>query len=140
VLSHAVRVGFAANHRRDYRAMCALLSPEIELHIYPDVPQLRALDIEPIYHGREGYVKATNLIKAEFENFRWELRELIDPGGTCFGARADIVAHGGLSGVEVRRTDFIVWQVEHGLARRQWELGSEAAMLTMLDRAQTRSS
>jgi hypothetical protein len=134
VLEYAARVGIAANNRGDYEAFVVFLSPEVELELFPDAPLLRALDVEPICHGRGGYVNALELVKAEFGSLRWELRELVDPGGARFGACAEMVARGRLSGVEVRRTDFHVWQLERGLIRHQWQLGNEAAMLALLER------
>jgi SnoaL-like domain len=132
LLGRAARVGIAANNRRDYRAMSAWLSPEVELHVYPDAPEMRPVDAETTYHGRDGYVEAVEVLKAGFGDFDWELRELLDPGGDRFGARVDIVARGGLSGADVRAAEFDVWQIERGMARRQWVLSSEAAMLALL--------
>jgi hypothetical protein len=110
-----------------------MLSPRVELHMYPDAPALRPVDAEPTYHGREGYVKASEVWKAGFGEFRWELRELVDPGGSRFGARIEMIGRGATSGLETRMTQFHIWQVERGLLRRQWAVSSEAAMLAMLE-------
>ena len=135
LIGHVVRVGVAANNRGDYEALVAFMSSEIELHVYPDAPELRPLDAaDPIYHGREGYVNASKVLKAGLGNFRWEVRELVDPGGDRFGARTERVGRGSRSGVEVRDTEFEVWQVRHGLLRHQWTLSTEAAMLELLER------
>lgn len=132
LLGRAICVGFAANNRGDYAALTALLSPDIELHVYPDAPEKRASDLEPVYRGREGYAKAGELLKAGFVGFRWEVRELLDPGGDRFGARVDQVGRSRLSAVELRMPEFHVWQIVDGLARRQWSLTTEAAMLGLL--------
>ena len=132
LLGRAICVGFAANNRGDYASLTALLSPDIELHVYPDAPEQRASDLEPIYWGLEGYVEAGQLLKAGFVDFRWEVRELLDPGGDRIGARVDQVGLSSLSSVELRMTEFHVWHIVDGLARRQWSLTSEAAMLGLL--------
>jgi ketosteroid isomerase-like protein len=132
LLGRAICVGFAANNRGDYAALTALLSPDIELHVYPDAPEMRASDLEPVYHGHEGYVKAAKLLKAGFVGFHWEVQELIDPGGDRFGARVDQVGRSSLSSAELRMREFHVWQIQNGLARRQWSLTTEAAMLGLL--------
>jgi hypothetical protein len=90
------------------------------------------VDSEPVYHGREGYVKGCEVWKAAFTEHRWELRELVDPGGSRIGARVEVVGRGGASGIETRLTQFHVWQLERGLLRRQWLMSSESAMLSLL--------
>jgi hypothetical protein len=137
VLSRALRVGVAANNRGDYRTMSVFMSPEVELHLYPDEPELRPVDLEPVYHGREGYAKAAEDWKAGFGEHRWELREVVDPGGNQFGSRVEMVGRGGASGLETSLTQFHVWQVERGLLRRQWGVSSEAAMLALFEGAQS---
>ena len=132
-ITRTIRVGVAAQNRRDYEAVAATLSPDVELHVYPDAAELRYLDLEPVYHGHMGYIKGAEVLKAGFGRFHWELRELLDPGGNQFGARTERVGSGGHSGIEVRASEFHVWQIEHGLVRRQWVLASEAAMLTLFE-------
>jgi hypothetical protein len=130
VLTHLVRVAIAANNRRDYVAMSYLFAPDLELHLDDD--RARPADLDLVYYGREGYVKSLEIWKTAFSQFRWDLRELVDPGGDRFGARTELVGRGGASGVEVRQAQFHVWQFERGLLRRQWVLASEAAMLAVL--------
>jgi hypothetical protein len=87
---------------------------------------------EPAYRGRDGYVKMVEIWKADFKDLRFELTELFDAGGYRLGGRVERVGHGARSGLEVRDTDFCVWEFEHGLLRRQWVLYSQAAMLKLL--------
>lgn len=140
VLSYATRVGVAANNRRDYEAMCAVLSPDIELHVYPDAPEVRWADVEPIYHGHDGYVKGTEELRAGFGSFRWEVLELIDPGGDRFAVRTDRVGRSGFTGLEVRALEYNVVQLERGLVRRQWSVSTETAMLALLQGRQASPS
>jgi hypothetical protein len=132
-MGYLVCVGVEANNRRDYEVVCSLLSSEVELHVIPDAPEARAADMEPVYLGREGYIQASELWKAAFENFRWELRQLVDAGGDRIAGRSDLVARGVSSGVDTRWSQYYVWQFERGLLRRQWALSTEAAMRALLE-------
>jgi hypothetical protein len=58
--------------------------------------------MEPVYYDPEGYLKAVELWTAGFAEFRWELRELFDPGGDRFAARVELIDRGGASGLETR--------------------------------------
>jgi hypothetical protein len=58
VLSRTLRTVFAANNRGDYAALSPWLSAEVELHLYPDAPEARPADLEPVYYGRESYVES----------------------------------------------------------------------------------
>ena len=133
VFGHALRVGISKSDRRDYESLYAFLSPEVELHVFPDAPDERPIDARPVYQGHDGYVEMSDAFQAEFEDFRWELRELFDPGGDRIGGRVGRSGRGGRSGVVVRGTDFHIWQFERGLVRRQFALRSESEMLAMLE-------
>jgi hypothetical protein len=133
VLRRTLQVGIAANNRRDYEVLSAFLSRDVEMHMFPDDPEARPAGIDPVYRGHERYLTLLELWKASFRDHRWELQELLDPGGARFGARLEIVGHGLGSGVEVRQTQYGVWQVEHGSVERQWALATEPATLALLE-------
>jgi len=133
VFGHALRVGVSKSDRRDYESLYAFLSPDVELHLFPDAPDERPVDARPLYRGHDGYVEMSDAFQAEFEDFRWELRELFDPGGDRIGGRVERSGRGSHSGVAVRGTDFHIWQFERGLVRRQFAFRSESAMLAMLE-------
>ena len=133
LLGYFLRAGIAANNRGDYELLVAGFSPEVELYLYPDNPEKRGPDHEPIYRGREGLIETIELWKAGFTVFRWELREVVDPGGTRIAVRAEMVGRGGPGGLETRSPQFQVFQFEQGLVRREWLLDSDAAMLAMLE-------
>lgn len=133
LLGHVVRVGVDQVNRGDYGALSVGLSPEIEIHLLPDAPGGRPVDMEPSYRGREGYLKVPDMWKVGIEDVRFELRELLDPGGDRIAARVERVGRGARSGVEVRDTDFYVWQFERGMLRRQWVFASEEATCALLE-------
>jgi hypothetical protein len=133
LLGYLLRRGIAANNRGDYEVLAAGLSPDVELHLYPDAPEGRPAGSEPVYHGREGYVVGSAELRTDLADFGWDLRELVDPGGDRIAARVEMRGRGAASGIQTRMTQFHVWQFEHGLLRRQWALNSEAAMLARLE-------
>jgi ketosteroid isomerase-like protein len=137
VLGRLVRSGIEAVNRGDYELLPYGLSPAVEVYLLPDAPEARPGDTESVYHGRDGYLKAVEIWKTDFDNLRWEVRELIDPGGSLIAGRAERTGRGARSGAEVRDTDFFVWQFDGGLLRRQWILRSEAAMLATLEAARS---
>jgi hypothetical protein len=130
-LGYLVRAGIEANNRGDYEAITRFMSPAIELHIFPDVVEQRA-DLEGVYHGPSGYVKASDTWKAGFEkSFRWEVNGWVDSGGDKIAARVEGVGVGS-SGVETRWSVFHVFQLDHGLLRRQWAMSTEEAAVAVL--------
>ncbi len=132
LLTRATLVGIAANNRKDYRAMTVLMHPEVELHMLVDDPTRMGTDLDPVYRGRDGYVRALDRWKEPFAEFRWEVHELLDPGYRRVAARAEMVAVGRVSGIEIRQQSWNLWELEHGLVRRQWALATEEALLERL--------
>jgi hypothetical protein len=88
--------------------------------------------VQASYFGPEAWSHTPTIWTADFENVRWELRELVDAGGDRIAARAERIGRGAQSGIEVRDTDFYVYQFERGLVRHHWVLRSEEAMLELL--------
>jgi hypothetical protein len=135
VITRAVRLGFAANNRGDYRLLTSMLDPAIELSLFHDEPSERAADLEAQYFGREGYVQSVEHWRTAFVEHRWELTHMIDGGGSRFAARADMVGRGAGSGIEVRDCQFHVWEIGDRGLRRQWVTASEDAMRGALEAA-----
>lgn len=129
-----MRVGLAANNRDDYVALSAFVSPDVELYVMPDAPHDRVADMDAVYRGRDGYLAANKLWKEGFGEFRWEPRELLDPGRDLIAARIELIGRGSASGVETRMMQFHVWQFDHGQVRRQWGLQTESAAMEVLRR------
>lgn len=133
VLTYSIRTAIAATNRGDYAAISVLGAPDLELYVWPDKPESRPAGLDAVYYGPGGYVKALDSWKAPFSEFRYDLRELVDPGGDRIAARVEMVGRGGGSGVEVRMAHFNVWQFERGQLRRNWTFASEEAMLSVLE-------
>lgn len=131
-IAHGVAIGLAAVNRDDYEAVTPNLCPDVELHMFPDEPEVRAIDIEAFARGPDAYLDANKIWKREVSENRWELREFIDPGGNRIAARVQLAAHGTASGIAVEQTQFMVWEFERGRLRRQWVFAAEAALLAKL--------
>ena len=136
VITYSLRTAIAATNRGDYWAISAFCAPNLELCLWPDEPEARPAGLDPAHYGPEGYAKAVEIWTAAFSDHRWDLYEFVDPGGNRIGARAEMVGRGAGSGLEVRWTQFHVWQFDRGLLRRQWVFASEEAMLALLNGAQ----
>ena len=130
LVTRILQVGIAANNRGDYEAMSSSFHPEVELHIPPG--ERTGPDMEPVYRGRDGYIRALRAWKESFGEDRWELREIFDSGRSRFGSRGEHVARGLGSGAEVRLQEFWVLELEDGLLRRQWLATDQDAMLRLL--------
>jgi SnoaL-like domain len=131
VITRGLQVGLAAANRGDYESASSSLHRDYELHMRPD-DRDRAGDLEPLYRGPDGYVRAARAWKESFAEHRWEPREIFDPGGPRFGVRTEMVGRGLESGVEVRQEEFLVWEVQDGMIRRLWALATEDAMFRLL--------
>jgi hypothetical protein len=128
VITHLLQVGLAANNRGDYKALSIGLHPDVEL----DLAEGAAPELEGVHRGRDAFIQAVLAWKGSFGENRWEPREIFDPGGARFGFRSDVVARGTGSGVELRRQELYVCELEDGLLRRQWFATNQDAMLRLL--------
>jgi hypothetical protein len=128
VITRLLQVGLAANNRGDYKAMSTGFHPDVEL----DLREGAVPGFEEVQRGRDAYIHALLVWKESFGENRWELREIFDPGGARFGYRNEVVARGTGSGVELRRQEFYVLELEEGLLRRQWFATNQDAMLRLL--------
>jgi hypothetical protein len=131
LITRLIRVGFAANSRLDYKAMCAFYDPAVEIRLTGGGTRI---DLDPVYWGHEGLRKVNDDWKAGFDEFRFEPREAIDPGGDRFGVLVE--SRGQTSGIVTRELNGFVIVLRGGLAMRQdfyWE--GEAAVEALRTRA-----
>lgn len=123
LITRVIRIGIAANNRLDYDALSVFYEPGVELRLMGGATRI---DLDPVYWGHEGLRKVNNDWKAGFEQFRFEPREVIDPGGERFAALVDM--HAETSGMVTRQLTGFVFILRDGLAMRQdfyWD-GEEA--------------
>jgi hypothetical protein len=129
VITRLLQLGLAANNRSDYKSLSIGLHPDVELHL---TAEGAAPELEGVHRGRAAYIHVVLAWKESFGKNRWEPREIFDPGGRRFGARIEVVARGTGSGVELRRQEFYVMELEDGLLRRQRLATNQDAMLRLL--------
>jgi ketosteroid isomerase-like protein len=117
-LTRAVRVGFAANNRRDYDAMQVLFHPEVEIRP-PTRPGsdagVGAAGLQPVYRGRAGLREFLEDWKSGFGDFRYEPREIADAGDGRFAVRLDFVGTIAGTDTELREEAWTVYIVSDGL-------------------------
>jgi hypothetical protein len=132
LITYIVQVGWAAVNRDDYEATSRFVHRDFEFHYQPEDRERASPDLEPVYRGPDGSVRAMRAWKEPFAEHRWEPREVFDSGGPRFGHRTEMVGRGLKSGVEVRQQEFHVFEVKDGALWRQWALATEDAMFRLL--------
>src|SRR5215211_3062102 len=117
LIARALSSGLAAGTRLDYERLLAGCAPDYEIHV--DYPGWAAIDMERVYYGTDGLRQLVEDLRSGFREVRWEPRELLDAGGSCFAVRLDSVGVGHGSGAETRQEQWHVYLAEHGLIRSQ---------------------
>lgn len=117
MLTRAVRVGVAANNRRDYEAMLVNYHPEVEL--IPPSKGHSILGFDPVYRGREGVRRFLEQWKSGFGRHTYDAREIADAGGARFAIRMGLSGTIRDTGVEVTEEYGMVNTLEAGLLIRQ---------------------
>jgi ketosteroid isomerase-like protein len=115
-LTRSVRAYFAANNRDDYEVMLAGVHPDVE--VIPPGRGRSGLGFAEVYRGPDGMRKFIEQWKAGFSEFRYEPREIADPGGSRFAVRIGMIGRFAGSGGEVRDEYGGVSTIEDGLLRR----------------------
>ncbi len=129
LLSRALQGGNAAGNRGDYDRQFLLYAPDVEIHIDA---RWWAVDVDPIYRGVGGGQRMLTVLMEAFPKLRWELREVIDPGGARFACRLDFVGVGRGSEVETRQEQWHAFLTERGLVVRHHVVSTEEEALAAL--------
>lgn len=81
LLARRIRQGFEAFNRRDWQAALIGLHPEIEVHTDKDPAGVPfGADLEDVYHGHQGLVALWEQWLQAWDEYRFEVEELIDTG------------------------------------------------------------
>ena len=106
---------YAAANRRDFEVVLLGWDPGSE---YRPSAELMPPDLEPVFHGHEGYLRLWRYWLDAFEDIRWDPEEMLD-----FGARLLVTTqqrgHGSGSGVSVTEPVFQLFTLRRGLVVRQ---------------------
>ena len=76
-VARGVALAYAAANRRDFELVLLTFSPELE---YRPSPDLMPPDLEPTFHGYDGYLRLWRYWLDAFADIRWEPEEMIDFG------------------------------------------------------------
>jgi ketosteroid isomerase-like protein len=128
LLARQVAVAYAAANRRDFEAVLVGLDSLFE---YRPSRDLMPPDVEPVFHGHDGYLDVWRHWQDAFGDIRWDPEELLD-----FGDRFLVTTQqrgtGSGSGVGVSEPVYQVFTLREGLVLRQddfldWSEALEAA-------------
>lgn len=114
-LARAMRRAYAAANRRDFDLVGALHDPE---HEYRPSRDLMPPDLEPVFHGHDGYLRLWRYWLDAFEDIRWDPEEMLDLGAKVL-VTTQQVGHGSGSGVAVSKPVFQLFTFRRGLVVRQ---------------------
>jgi ketosteroid isomerase-like protein len=115
MVAHRVGRAYAAANRRDFDVVLVGWDPASEYHPSGD---LMPPDLEPVFHGHEGYLQLWRYWLDAFEDIRWDPEEMLDFGDT-FLVTAQQRGHGSGSGVAVSKPVFQLFKLRRGLVVRQ---------------------
>ena len=108
-----VRRMYDAWKRGDFEAALSYIHPNVEWSEPPDNPGART------WHGHEGVQGALTTWVGAWEDFRYELRELVDCGDDRVLLAAWQTGSGKGSGVHVSEENFCVYNVREGKIVKQ---------------------
>jgi ketosteroid isomerase-like protein len=114
-LTRAMRRAYAAANRRDFDVIRAAHDPE---HEYRPSSDLMPPDLEPVFHGHDGYLRLWRYWLDAFEDIRWDPEEMLDLGAKVL-VTTQQVGHGSGSGVAVSKPVFQLFTFRRGLVVRQ---------------------
>ena len=114
-LAHGMRRAYAAANRGDFDVVRAAHDPE---HEYRPCSDLMPPDLEPVFHGHDGYLRLWRYWLDAFEDIRWDPEEMLDLGAKVL-VTTQQVGHGSGSGVAVSEPVFQLFTFRRGLVVRQ---------------------
>jgi hypothetical protein len=115
MLARSVALAYAAANRRDFDVVLVGWDPGSEYR--PSVEKMPP-DLEPSFHGHDGYRRLWRYWLDAIGDIRWDPEEILDFGDS-FLVTTQQSGHGSGSGVAVRESVFQVFELRRGLVVRQ---------------------
>ncbi len=106
-----VRRGYEAMNKREFPRMSEFLHPEVEFDLSRNIMN------PDVYRGYEGFERLVGVIEDVWDDFRFEVHDLID-GGDQVVAEVSVLGTGRGSGVETEMRIFNVWTLRDGKVAR----------------------
>jgi hypothetical protein len=107
---------YAAANRGDFDVVLAGM--DLGIYEYRPSRDLLPPDLEPVFHGREGYLRLWRYWRDAFDDIRWDPEEMLDFGDKLL-VTTEQRGHGSGSGVGVSKPVFQVFTLRRGLVARQ---------------------
>jgi ketosteroid isomerase-like protein len=115
IVTRRVQQAYAAANRRDYDSVLVGWDPSSE---YRPSRDLMPPDLEPVFHGRDGYLQLSRYWRDAFDDIRWDPEEILDLGPKLL-VTAQQRGHGLGSGLAVSESVFQLFTLRRGLVLRQ---------------------
>jgi hypothetical protein len=131
MLARAVALAYAAANRRDFASVLTGWDPGSE---YRPSGDLLPPDLEPVFHGHDGYLKLWRYWLDAFEDIGWDPEEILDFGDK-FLFTTEQRGSGSGSGVAVSKPVFQLFTVRRGLVVRQEDFVDRSKALEAAARA-----
>jgi SnoaL-like domain len=116
VVARRVTRAYAAANRRDFDVVLA--GTDLGVYEYRPSRDLLPPDLEPVFHGRDGYLDLWRYWLDAFEDIRWEPEEVVDFGDKLL-VTTEQRGHGSGSGIAVSVPVFQLFTLHRGLVIRQ---------------------
>lgn len=115
IVARGVGQAYAAANRHDFKSVLVGWDRESE---YRPSRDLMPPDLEPVFHGHEGYLQLWRYWLDAFDDIRWDPEEILDFGDSLL-VTTQQRGHGSGSGVAVSEPVFQLFELRDGLVLRQ---------------------
>jgi ketosteroid isomerase-like protein len=115
MIDRAFRLAYASTSRGDFDVVLYGFADDFE---YRPSSGLMPPDLEPVFRGRDGYLKLWGYWRDAFGDIRWDPEEVLD-FGNVFLVTAQQKGSGSGSGVAVAQKVFQLFTLRDGLVLRQ---------------------
>jgi ketosteroid isomerase-like protein len=127
ILARFLRRAYAAANRRDFDLVLMGLGPDAEYEYRPSADFI-APDQDPIFYGRDGYLRMWRTWLDAFDDLRFEPEEFVDLGDRLL-VTAEVRGHGSGSGVAASERVFQLFELRRGLVVKQEDFVDQSKAL-----------